>query len=424
MNMANGGTVSQSILVVGGGMSGLTAALEAAEAGYDVYLVEKNPYLGGRVAQLHHYFPKLCPPYCGLEINFRRIKSNPRVRFFTMAEVQRISGEEGNLDVTVKINPRYVNEKCTGCGKCSEACTMEIDNPFNYNMNKMKAAYLPHDMAFPMRFVLDPALVKSAEAQKVKEACTYDAIELDMAARTVDLKVGAVVWATGWKPYDPAKLESYGFGKHPNVITNVMMERLASWNGPTQGKILRPSDGQAPKNIAFVQCAGSRDQNHLPFCSGICCLASLKQTTYIREQYPDAKVTIFFIDIRATDRLEDFVAKVKSDENLTLFKGKVAQINQDEATKNLILRVEDTTAEKLHEITVDMVVLATGMQPNTAENPLPTSVAYDDYGFVASLKAKPGVFAAGCTRTPVGVSESVQDGTAAALKAIQSIVRR
>jgi len=233
-----------------------------------------------------------------------------------------------------------------------------------------------------------------------------------------------VVWATGWKPYDPAKLDTYGFGQYPNVINNVMMERLAAWNGPSQGKILRPSDGQAPQNIAFVQCAGSRYQNHLAFCSGICCLASLKQTTYIREQYPDAKITIYFIDIRAMDRMEDFFVKVKADENLTLFKGKVAQINQDEATKNLILRVEDTTTGKLHEVTADLVVLATGMQPNTMENPLPTPVTYDDYGFVASLKAKPGVYAAGCTRTPVGVSESVQDGTAAALKAIQSIVRR
>ena len=420
--MAN--AVTQSILVVGGGMSGLSAAIEAAEAGREVYLVEKNPYLGGRVAQLHQYFPKMCPPYCGLEINFRRIKNNPRFRFYTMAEVESISGEEGNWDVSIKIAPRYVNEKCTACNKCAEACSMEIDNPFNYGMDKTQAAYLPHDMAFPLRYVLDPLLVQSGEAQKVKDSCPYDAIDLDMQPQSVDLKVGSIIWATGWKPYDAVKLDNLGFDKYPNVISNVMMERLAAYNGPTQGQILRPSDGKPPQNIAFVQCAGSRDENHLPFCSGICCLASMKQATYVREQYPDAKVHIFFIDIRATDRLEDVYRKAKKDENIVFFKGKVAKIQEDSATQNLILRVEDTTTGSLHEVNMDLVVLATGMQPNTSEAQIPTSVSYDDYGFVSSLEAKPGLYAAGCTRTPVGVYESVADGTAAALKAIQSIARR
>lgn len=416
--------VTQSILVVGGGMSGLTAAIEAAEAGHEVYLVEKNSYLGGRVAQLHQYFPKLCPPYCGLEINFRRIKNSGKIRFFTMAEVQSVAGQEGNWDVKIKLNPRYVNEKCTGCGKCSEACAMEISNPFNYGMDKIKAAYLPHDMAFPQRYVIDPALAKSPEGQKVKEACPYDAIELDMQAKTVDLTVGSIVWATGWTPYDAKKLDTLGFGTYPNVLTNVMMERLAAFGGPTQGKIVRPSDGKEPQTIGFVQCAGSRDENNLPFCSSICCMASMKQATYVREQYPDAKIYIFYIDIRAIDRLESFYAKLKEDQNIVFFKGKVARIEEDAATKNLILRVEDTTTGTLHQVNVDMAVLATGMQPNTSLSPAPAPIAYDDYGFIASIEAKPGFYAAGCTRTPAGVSESVQDGTAAALKAIQSVARR
>ncbi len=415
---------TQSILVVGGGMSGLTAAIEAAEVGHEVYLVEKNPYLGGRVAQLHQYFPKLCPPYCGLELNFRRIKNSSKIHFFTMAEVESVSGQKGAWSAKIKINPCYVNEKCTGCGKCYEACTMEIDNPFNYGMDKIKAAYLPHEMAFPQRFVIDPALAKSPEGQKVKQACEYDAIELDMQAKTVELKVGAVVWATGWSPYDAKKLDTLGFGTYPNVITNVMMERLAAGNGPTKGKILRPSDGKEPQTVAFVQCAGSRDENNLPFCSSICCMASMKQATYVREQYPDAKIYIFFIDIRAMDRLESFYAKLKEDGNITFFKGKVAKIEEDSATKNLLLRVEDTTAGSLNQISVDLAVLATGMQPNTSLTPAPAFAQRDDYGFIAALEVTPGFFAAGCSRTPAGVSESVQDGTAAALKAIQSVGRR
>ncbi|RJR23218.1 MAG: CoB--CoM heterodisulfide reductase iron-sulfur subunit A family protein, partial [Desulfobacteraceae bacterium] len=153
--MADARTTNQTILVVGGGMSGITAALEASEAGYDVVLLEKNPYLGGRVTQLHQYFPKLCPPNCGLEINFKRMKINPRIRFFTMAEVSKISGGPGDYDVTVKLSPRYVNEKCTCCGKCAEVCETEISNPFNYGIDNIKAAYLPHEFAFPMRYVLD-----------------------------------------------------------------------------------------------------------------------------------------------------------------------------------------------------------------------------------------------------------------------------
>jgi quinone-modifying oxidoreductase subunit QmoA len=342
----------------------------------------------------------------------------------TLAEIQSISGEEGNFDVSVKINPRYVNERCTGCNKCTEACEMEVSNPFNYDMNKMKAAYLPHELAFPMRYVLDPALVKSSEAQKVKEACPYEAIDLDMQPKTADLKVGAIIWATGWNPYDATKMENYGFGKYANVVNNVQMERLAAGNGPTGGQIVRPSDGKAPQTIGFIQCAGSRDENHLGFCSSICCMASMKQATYVRAQYPDAKIYIFYIDIRAMDRYEDFYRTVKEDPNIVFFKGKVAKIAEDSSTGNLTLRVEDTTAGSLHEITVDMAVLATGMQPVTSENPVPTSVAYDDYGFIAKVDAKPGLYATGCARIPVGVSETVQDGTAAALKAIQSVARR
>ena len=224
---------SASILVVGGGISGLTTALEAAEVGYEVFVVEQNPYLGGRVAQLNQYFPKLCPPTCGLEINFRRIKDNPNIKVFTLAEIEKVEGTPGNYNVTIKSAPRYVNENCVACNDCVAACPVERDNDFNFNMDKTKAIYRPFDMAFPMRYVIDPAVCKGPECGKCVEACKYNAIELQMEPKTLNLNVGAIVWSTGWTPYDAARIDNLGFGKYPNIVTNMMMERLAAAAGGT-----------------------------------------------------------------------------------------------------------------------------------------------------------------------------------------------
>jgi quinone-modifying oxidoreductase subunit QmoA len=202
------------------------------------------------------------------------------------------------------------------------------------------------------------------------------------------------------------------------------MERMAAPNGPTEGKILRPSDKKEPKNIAFIQCAGSRDENHLPYCSGICCLASLKHTTYVRERQPDCDVTIFFIDIRALDRLEDFYVKVQADEKVAFIKSKIANITEDEATGNLILEGENTRTGEQILMNFDMVVLATGMVPNRIQIDTVPDVSYDEYGFLTNNPEQPGIYGAGCVRTPTDVASSVQDATAGALKAIQSIARR
>ena len=254
---------NQTILVVGGGISGMTAALEAAECGKQVILVEKSPSLGGRVSQLYRYFPKLCHPTCGLEINLKRIKGNKNLRVITMTEVSAVSGEAGNYSVKLKTSPRYVNENCTGCGDCANAVTAEFDDEFNYGLGKRKGAYLTSKMAYPQRYVLDPAIIGTEDATKAKEACKYGAVDLDMQEKELDLTVGAIIWATGWKPYDAAKIQPYGYDRIKNVITSVEFERLCDPHGPTGGKILRPSDGKEAKNVAMIQCAGSRDQNHL-----------------------------------------------------------------------------------------------------------------------------------------------------------------
>ncbi len=412
---------SGSILVVGGGISGLTTALEAAETGYEVFLVEKNPYLGGRVSQLNQYFPKLCPPSCGLEINFRRIKDNPKIKVLTLAEVEEVHGKPGNYDATIKISPRYVNENCTCCGDCENVCETEIPSEFNFGMNKIRGAFLPFDMAFPSRYVISPQIIGTEDAKRCKEACKYDAIDLDMAAKTINLKVGAVVWATGWEPYDAAKIDNLGFGRYPNIITNMMMERLASPSGPTSGKIIRPSDDKEPESIAFVQCAGSRDENHLPYCSYICCMASLKQTTYIRERYPDAKVYIFYIDVRAPgQRYEKFYKKIKADENVILIKGKVAEVEEAENGNITVVAENAVTGEKIRQ-EAEMVVLATGMQPTAAAKKLPADLRYNADGFVINDFEKGGMFAAGCANKPADVVSSNQNATGMALKAIQTL---
>lgn len=418
-------TGDKKILVIGGGFGGLSAAIEAAETGCDVIIVEKNPYIGGRVAQLNKYFWKLCPPVCGLEINFKRLKNNSHIRLYTLAEVVDIRGEEGDFEVTVKISPRYVNDKCVGCDACAQACPSYRENEFDFGMSRTKAAYLPFAQAFPFQYVIDRRYCNDDCMKACFDACKYDAIDLSMKTEMIMLRVGAIILATGWNLYDVGKVQNLGFGKIRNVITNMMMERLAAPNGPTGGRIIRPSDGKEVKNIAFVQCAGSRDVNHLPYCSTICCLASLKQSMYIREQYPDSKARIFYIDLRTPGLYENrFLWKVQKDPNVTLTKGKVARITEDPETKDVIVVAEDILGGCKVTATFDMVVLAAGMTPSIREMGVGTDVTYTPDGLLDPSSLHKGIYAVGSMKSPVGVARSVQDATSAVIKSIQSLGRR
>ncbi len=404
-----------AVLVVGGGISGLTAALEAAEVGKDVFLVDKNPYFGGRVAQLNQYFPKLCPPTCGLEINFKRVKDNRKIRTYTMTTVKSVSGGPGNYEVQIETAPRYVNSNCTACGDCSSVCTDEIDNDFNFGMNKSKAIRLAHEMAFPRRFVLDKDACSSDCLDAIKGACKYDAVDLDMQTETATINVGAIVYATGWNPYDATKMDNLKFDQSSSIITNMMMERMAAPNGPTGGKIVRPGDDKEPESIAFVQCAGSRDENHLEYCSYVCCMATFKQMTYVREQYPDAKIYVFYIDLRTPGKYEHFRAKLMTDENAEFIKGKVADIIPDEDGGVTVVAENAITGAKIQQ-KVDMAVLATGMKP--ALDSQTVGVNMDGNGFVVS-DADKGIIGTGCAKAASDVYTCTQSSTAAALKAIQ-----
>jgi quinone-modifying oxidoreductase subunit QmoA len=408
---------SGAVLVVGGGISGLTAALEAAEVGNDVFLVEKDACFGGRVAQLNEYFPKLCPPSCGLEINFRRIKENRRIRTYTMTTVKSVSGGPGNYEVTLEKAPRYVNSNCTACGDCSDACPDEIDNEFNFGMDKCKAAYLPHEMAFPRRYVIKKDALSQAGAEAVVAACKYNAVDLEMQVETVTVNVASVIWATGWTPYEPTKMENLKYAESDGIITNMMMERMAAPGGPTGGSIVRPGDGKEIESIAFVQCAGSRDENHLEYCSHICCMATFKQMTYVRNQYPDAQIYVFYIDLRTPGKYEKFREVRMADENAVFIKGKVADIVPEADGGVTVIAENALTAEKISQ-KVDMAVLATGMQPSLDIQGAPVPLDMDDNGFIISNFEK-AMIAAGCAKKAADVVTTTQSSTAAALKAIQ-----
>jgi quinone-modifying oxidoreductase subunit QmoA len=317
-----------------------------------------------------------------------------------------------------------VNDNCTGCGDCARAVSAEFDDEYNYGLGKRKGAYLPHRMAHPQRYVIDPAILGTEEAEKAKAACKVNAVDLEMQEETVSFKAGAVVWATGWQPYDANKIQPYGYDRFQNVVTNVEFERMADPNGPTGGKILRPSDGEVAKNIAFIQCAGSRDKNHLLHCSRICCMATLKQTHYVQEALGDeGKSTIYYIDIRAIDRFEDFYQAVRENPNVSFIKSKVASITQNKENNNPVLNGVDTEGYHRYANEHDLVVLAVGMQPSVDKASFPVDIVINEEGFIEPATENGGIFAAGCSSDALDVNRAVQQATGAALRAIQVINR-
>jgi quinone-modifying oxidoreductase subunit QmoA len=374
------------------------------------------------VTKFNRYFPKLCHPTCGLEINYQRIRKNSQIKVMTMSVVEKVSGQRGDYSVTVKTAPRYVSAECTACGDCAGATETEVANPFNYGLDKIKAAYLPHEHAFPMRYVIAPEAINAGEGDKLKQSCKFGAINPDDQGETFDINVGAIIWATGWKPYDASKITPYSYDLSADIINNVEMERLSAHNGPTKGKILRPSNGEPVKKVAMIQCAGSRDINHLPYCSRICCLGSLKHAAYIRQQYADAEVDIYYIDLRAHDKLEAFLGKLQADDQVHFMKSKPGHIDIGDDGRP-VLCGEDTVTREVYARSYDLVVLATGMQPSLASGvELPMELTSDEYGFIVpEVTDGDGVYAAGVASGPLDVSMSVQSATAAALKAIQAV---
>lgn len=409
-------TDRSDIAVIGGGIAGITSAIEAAETGYSVILIEKLPYLGGRVVKMNRYFPKLCPPTCGLEINFNRIKQNPNITVITSAEVKDIQGEKGNFSISVSRKPQYVTNDCTVCGECEKVCPESRKDEFNYSLSTTPAIYLPHEMAFPWKYTVDEDACKKNICAKCVDACLYKAINLNAETTEIELHTASIVLATGWSPYDASKIDNMNYKHFKDIISNVEMERLTAPNGPTNGKVIRLSDSKKVQHIAFVQCAGSRDENHQAWCSGVCCSASLKQALLYVDQNKDGKASIFYIDLRVGGRNEDLLEKVKNQDNVELIKGKVGGINFNGETKKFIIEAENIEAGKKIVQEFDLVVLATGIEPVNV--PL-LSEHKDEFGFLDESLLRDGIFSTGCNKKPMDVSASLKDATGTALRAIQ-----
>jgi quinone-modifying oxidoreductase subunit QmoA len=412
----------ETILVIGGGIAGITAAVELAEVGLNVILLEREPFLGGRVLRSHRYFPKLCPPTCGLEVNFRRIRENPRIRVHTLAEIVNVSGRRGAYDVTVRTRPRYISESQRITQHHLEAVETRVSNDFNLGMDRVRALRLPHDMTFPSLHVLDREELSEAERSQLADSEPRGCIDLEQVPGLVEFRVEAIIVATGWRPYDATQIEPLGYGALEDVVLNVQLERMAAANGPTGGRILRPSDGREPASVAFAQCAGSRDPDHLPYCSTVCCMASLKQARYVREALPQADVSIFYVDIRTIGRHERFHQDLLVDGKVSFVRGRVAGVQRD--GEALEVEVRETVDGRALRARFDLVVLAVGIVPNHADAPLPGVVLEtDEFGFIVGAPDDHGIFSVGCASRPADVSWSVKSATAAALRAIRYVRR-
>lgn len=435
--------VTKRVLVIGGGIAGIQAALDVANAGYEVVMVEKEPSIGGHMSQLSETFPTLDCSQCILTPRMVELYRHPKIRLITYAEVEKIEGFIGNFKATIRKKARHINEVlCSGCGQCVSKCPIrkKAFNSFEENLAFRPAVYVPFPQAVPNIPVIDETVCthyKNGKCGICVKVCDRQAIDFDQKETTMVADVGAIIVATGYKLYNIRKQQydsrfkgygEYGYGKYKDVIDGLQFERLASASGPTSGEIVRPSDGKTPKKIVFIQCVGSRDPSKgISYCSKICCMYTAKQAMLYRHKVHDGEAYVFYMDIRAGGKMyEEFVRRAIEEDHVKYIRGRVSRIYQENG--KYIVKGEDTLSGMPVEIESDLVVLASAMIPHDKAPELAQAIGipYDKYGFYneAHPKLKPvesttaGVFLAGACQSPKDIPESVAMASAAASKAI------
>jgi heterodisulfide reductase subunit A len=435
--------VTKRALVIGGGISGIQAALDIAGAGYQVILVEKEPSIGGHMSQLSETFPTLDCSQCILTPRMVEAYQHPNIKLMTYSEVASVDGFIGNFKVTIRKKARHVNEElCTGCGDCIQKCPIKknASSEFDEGLTKRPAIYVPFPQAVPNIPVIDTTVCtyfKSGKCQMCVKTCGRGAIDFKQEDKLVEEEVGAIIVATGYKLYTIGKKPEssiykgygeYGYGQYKNVVSGLQFERIASASGPTSGEILRPSDKTQPKKIVFIQCVGSRDESKgFSYCSKICCMYTAKHAMLYKHKVHDGEAYVFYMDIRAGGKMyEEFVRRAIEEDGVKYIRGRVSRIYEDDG--KLIVKGEDTIAGEAVVIDADMVVLATAMIPQEHSSQLAQllGIPYDKHGFLQEVhpKLRPvetstgGIFLAGACHSPRDIPESVAMASAAAAKAL------